>query len=210
MNPQALAANGDGVVVGDVLPGSPAADAHLQKGDVIRKFNGRDVKNFPELRSLVAQAELNKKIEVEVMRDGKPLKVSAELREQPPDSQTARAIPQPGQPNPSNPLPQPNAPDTTPDQDENNTNPFDSMRVSELTPDLAKRLDLPTGVHGVVVDAADFPELQRGDVIEEIDQQPVPSVNEFNKIVAGLDPDSTHVFSMCRHRVRSFIVVRPR
>jgi S1-C subfamily serine protease len=84
------------------------------------------------------------------------------------------------------------------------------MRVSELTTDLAKRLDLPTGVHGVVVDAADFPELQRGDVIEEIDQQPVTSVNEFNKIVAGLDPDRTHVFSMCRHRVRSFIVVRPR
>jgi serine protease Do len=210
VNPQNLAANEDGVVVGDVLPGSPAADAHLQKGDVIRKFNGRDVKNFPELRSLVAQAELNKKIEVEVMRDGKPLKVSAELREQPPDSQTARAIPQPGQPNPSNPLPQPNAPDTTPDQDESNTNPFGSMRVSELTPDLAKRLDLPTGVHGVVVDAADLPELQRGDVIEEIDQQPVTSANEFNKIVAGLDPDSTHVFSMCRHRVRSFIVVRPR
>ena len=212
VNPQTLAANGDGVVVGDVLPGSPAADAHLQKGDVIRKFNGRDVKNFPDLRSLVAQAELNKKIEVEVMRDGKPLNVSAELREQPPDSQTARAIPQPGQPNHSNPLPQPNAPDTTPDQDEreSNANLFGSMRVSELTPDLAKRLDLPTGVHGVIVDAADFPELQRGDVIEEIDQQPVTSVNEFNKVVAGLDPDSTHVFSMCRHRVRSFIVVRPR
>src|SRR5258705_1245238 len=148
VNPQNLTANEDGVIVGDVLPGSPAADAHLQKGDVIRKFNGRDVKNFPELRSLVAQAELNKKIEVEVMRDGKPLKGSAELREQPPDSQTARAIPQPGQPNPRNPLPQPNAPDTTPDQDESesNANPFGSMRVSELTPDLAKRLDLPTGV----------------------------------------------------------------
>src|SRR5213082_1045353 len=46
VNPQNLTANEDGVVVGDVLPGSPAADAHLQKGDVIRKFNGRDVKNF--------------------------------------------------------------------------------------------------------------------------------------------------------------------
>ena len=40
VNPQNLASNGDGVVVGDVLPGSPAADAHLQKGDVIRKFGG--------------------------------------------------------------------------------------------------------------------------------------------------------------------------
>ncbi|PYM01033.1 MAG: protease [Verrucomicrobia bacterium] len=168
VNPQNLASNGDGVVVGDVLPGSPAADAHLQKGDVIRKFNGRDVKNFPELRSLVAQA------------------------------------------NPSNPLPQPNAPDTNPDEDQSNTNPLGSIRVSELTADLARGLDLPTGVRGVVVDAADLAELQRGDVIEEIDQQPVTSVAEFNKLIAGLDPDSTHVFSMCRHRVRSFIVVRPR
>ena len=209
VNPQNLASNGDGVVVGDVLPGSPAADANLQKGDVIRKFNGRDVRNFPELRSLVAQAELNKKIDLEVMRDGKPLKVSAELREQPPDYQTARAIPRPGQPNPSNPLPQPNAPDTTPDEDQTTANPLGSIRVSELTADLARRLDLPAGVRGVVVDAADTPELQRGDVIEEIDQQPVTSVNEFNKLIAGLDPDSTHVFSMCRHRVRSFVVVRP-
>src|SRR5438034_8038175 len=175
VNPQNLASNDDGVVVGDVLPGSPAADAQLQKGDVIRKFNGRDVKNFPELRSLVAQAELNKKIDLEVIRDGKPLKVSAELREQPPDNQTARAIPRPGQPNPSNPLPQPNAPDTRPDEDQSNTNPLGSIRVSELTADLAKRLDLPTGVRGVVVDTADLPELQRGDVIEEIDQQPVTS-----------------------------------
>src|SRR5256714_11625050 len=44
----------DGVVVDDVLPKSPAAEAQLQKGDVIRKFDGRDIKNFPTLRSLVA------------------------------------------------------------------------------------------------------------------------------------------------------------
>src|SRR5216110_3007795 len=138
VNPQNLTENGEGVVIGDIVPGSPAADAHLQKGDVIRKFNGRDVKNFPELRSLVAQAELNKKIEVEVMRDGKPLKVSAELREQPADYQTARAIPRPGQPNPGNSLPpQPNAPDTTPDENDGDTNSFASVRVNDLTPELA-------------------------------------------------------------------------
>src|SRR5213078_2248755 len=107
VNPQNLTANEDGVVVGDVIPGSPAADAHLQKGDIIRKFNGREVRNFPQLRSLVAQAELNKKIDVEVVRDGKPLMVSTALREQPPDYATARVIPRPGQANPANPAPQP-------------------------------------------------------------------------------------------------------
>ncbi len=211
VNPQNLASDSDGVVVGGVLPGSPAEQAHLRQGDVIRKFNGRDVKTFPELRSLVAQAELNKKIDLEVMRDGKSLNVSTELREQPPDYQTARAIPRPGQPNPGNPLPpQPNTPDTTPDEGESDANALGSIQVSELTPNLVRQLDLPAGVRGVVVTAADSPELERGDVIEEVDQQPVTSVDEFNKLIAGLDPDGTHVLSMCRHRVRSFVVLRPR
>ena len=190
VNPQNPTENGEGVVIGDIVPGSPAADA--------------------QLRSLVAQAELNKKIDVEVERDGKSFTVSPELREQPPNYGTASVIPRPGQPNPTNPVPQPNAPDTTPDQEENNDNPLSLIRVSELTPDLAKRLDLPPGVRGVVVDQTDLSELQQGDVIEEIDQQPVTSVNDFNKLIANLDPDSTHIFSMCRHRVRSFVVVRPR
>src|SRR5205085_12211037 len=36
----------DGVVVDEVVPGSPAAEAHLQKGDVVRKFDGHEVKSF--------------------------------------------------------------------------------------------------------------------------------------------------------------------
>ena len=202
------ASDDNGALVGDVFPGSPAAGAGLVKGDVIRKFNGHEVKNFRELRSLVAQTELNKKIDVEIERDGKAKVVSTELREQPPDYQTARVIPRPGQPNPVNPLqPQPNAPDNEPDQEQGDA--LGSIRVQELTPDLARQLDLPGGVRGVVVTNSDSPELQRGDVIEEIDQQPVKSVAEFDKIVSGLDGDATHVLSMCRHRVRSFVVLRP-
>src|ERR1700738_3857347 len=58
----------EGVVIDDIVPGSPAAQAQLQKGDVIRKFNGHEVKSFPELRSLVSQVELNKNVELEVFR----------------------------------------------------------------------------------------------------------------------------------------------
>jgi len=205
----------DGVVVGYVVPNSPAADAHLQEGDVIRKFNGKEVRNFRDLRSLVAQTEINKKIDLEVVRDGKPLNVSTEIREQPPDYQTARVIPLPGQPNqpgsppPSQPSqPAPNGPNTP--EEETNGSAFASIRVGEVTPDLAKQLDLPAGVRGVVVTAAEGPELQRGDVIEEVDQQPVTSVAEFNKIAGSLEADAAHVLSVCRHRVRSFIVLRPR
>src|SRR5881227_1415876 len=73
----------EGVVVDDVVPGSPAAEAKLQKGDVIRKFEGRDVKTLPQLRTLISQVELNKKVELEIVRGGKPIKITAEIKEQP-------------------------------------------------------------------------------------------------------------------------------
>src|SRR6266498_5148896 len=78
-----------GVTVGEVVSGSPAEQAQLQRGDVIRKFNGRDVKNISALRSLLAQAELNKNAELEIVRGGKPLKVTTQIKEQPADYETS-------------------------------------------------------------------------------------------------------------------------
>src|SRR5438128_4106454 len=67
----------DGVVVDDIVPNSPATEAKLQKGDIIRKFDGHEVKNFLQLRSLISQVELNKNVELEIVREGKPMKVTA-------------------------------------------------------------------------------------------------------------------------------------
>src|SRR5256885_1198551 len=61
------------VVVDEIVPGSPAEDAHLQKGDVIRKFDGHDVKSFSDLRNLVSQVDLNKKVELEISRAAKSM-----------------------------------------------------------------------------------------------------------------------------------------
>src|SRR5881397_2882477 len=93
----------DGVTVADVLAGSPAAQAGVQPGDVIRKFDGREVKNFPTLRTLVAQTQLNKQVELEILRDGKPLKVKAQIKEQPIDNQTSGVVPRRNQPQPQSP-----------------------------------------------------------------------------------------------------------
>src|SRR6266849_4164822 len=43
----------EGVVVDEIVPGSPAEDARLQQGDVIRKFDGREVRSFADLRNLI-------------------------------------------------------------------------------------------------------------------------------------------------------------
>lgn len=201
----------DGVVVQDVVPGSPAATAQLRPGDVIQKFDGHDVKTFPELRSLVSQTELNQKIELEVLRNGKPMKVETELKEEPADFQIAGIAPG----NPRGPAPgpqvQPGTP-TSPNDDLQDEAPLAGIQVGELTPDLARRLDLPPNVHGVVVTNADqvSGQLRKGDVVEEVNQQPVTSVDEFRRAVATLDPNGPLVLSVCRGRTRSFVVVRAR
>jgi serine protease Do len=196
----------DGVTVADVLAGSPAAQAGVQPGDVIRKFDGREVKNFTALRTLVAQTQLNKQVELEILRDGKPLNVKAQIKEQPIDNQTLGAVPRRNQPQPQSPQ-QPNDQETV-------DSPLASIHVDELTSEKARQLDLPPNARGVLVTGVDpdsgVAELQKGDVIEEINQQPVASVSDYNRIAGSLDASQPQILSVCRHRARSFLVLRPR
>src|SRR5947199_4174749 len=196
----------EGVTVAEVMAGSPAAQAGVQPGDVVRKFDGHEVKNFSALRTLVAQTQLNKQVELEIVRDGKPLKVKAQIKEQPIDHDTARAVPRQNEPQPQTPR--------QPSDEEAASSPLAAIHVEELTPEMARQLDLPSNVQGVLVTGVDpdsgVAELQKGDVIEEINQQPVTSVSDYNKIAAALEPSQPQVLSVCRHRARSFLVLRPR
>ena len=192
----------EGVVVDEIVPGSPAEDARLQQGDVIRKFDGREVRSFADLRNLISQADLNKKVELEIVRAGKPMTVATQIKEQPVGYQTGRVTPQQ---TPTRP---------TPGEENESGNALAGIHVGQLTPDLARQLDLPNGVHGVVVTAVDpdagAADLQKGDVIEEVNQQAINSVADYNKIIQSLDTRQAQVLSVCRHRVRSFLVLRPR
>ncbi|MBA2622228.1 MAG: Do family serine endopeptidase [Chthoniobacterales bacterium] len=201
----------DGVVVEDVIPGSPAAEAQIQRGDLIRKFDGREVKSLGALRSLVSQVELNRKIELEVVRNGKPMKVETEIKEQPIDYLASRTAPrQPRQP--QNPQIPPQAPPGPDEEDLQDEAPLAGVNVQELTPDLARSLNVPAGVRGVVITSVNDSsgELRKGDVIEEVNQQPVTSVAEYRKVLGALDANGTHVLSVCRGRTRSFVVLRAR
>src|SRR4051812_37011585 len=105
IQPDETSLDTDGVTVAEVMPGSPAAQAGVQPGDVIRKFDGREVKNFTALRTFVAQTPLNKQVELDIVRAGKPVKMTTKIKEQPIDYQTSVVPPgqkqpqqRPGQP----------------------------------------------------------------------------------------------------------------
>jgi serine protease Do len=195
-----------GVIVDDVIPDSPAEEAGMKKGDVIRKVDGHEVKTFNELKTLVTQVELNKKVEIEVDRGGKPLKLTAAIKEAPVDYKTTRVNPR------ESPAPPRRQTPPAPDDQTDEAGVLAAIEVGELTPDMARRLDLPKGVRGVMVTKVsdDESELRTGDVIEEVNQQPVTSVAEYKRVASSLDPNETQVLSVCRHRTRSFVVLRPK
>ncbi len=68
-----------GVIITDVVKGSPADKAGLKAGDVIIKVDDREIKNSLQLRSYVQSKAPGEKIDITIIRDGKKKKLKATL-----------------------------------------------------------------------------------------------------------------------------------
>lgn len=187
-----------GAAVVDVVAGSPAEKAGLQSGDVIRTFNGHPVTDILALRSRVAELELDAKVELGVLRGGKMVTLSTTVAEAPPESPVQRAPQQsvvPKAPGPRSPAEQ---------------HPLAALQVGEISAGL--RDALPPDVNGVAViqiqptsPLAD--KLRVGDVIEEMNRQPMRRVEDFERAVQALGRDDKALLLVCRGRSRAFVVV---
>jgi serine protease Do len=80
-----------GALVAQVTPNSPAAKAGLERGDVIVRFGDKAIEKMRELPRAVAAAAPGKKVEIEVVRDGKHLKKSVEVAKLKEDKPERRA-----------------------------------------------------------------------------------------------------------------------
>ncbi|NTW53090.1 MAG: DegQ family serine endoprotease [Chlorobiaceae bacterium] len=69
----------EGVLVGTVIEGSPAARAGLKTGDVVLDFNGRKVASAAELRNDIANQAPGSSVDIQVNRDGRPLTLTSRL-----------------------------------------------------------------------------------------------------------------------------------
>ena len=68
-----------GVLVSNVEPKSPADKAGLQQYDLITKFDGKEIENMSQFRTAVAFSPYGKKIPLEIIRNGKPMKLEVVL-----------------------------------------------------------------------------------------------------------------------------------
>ena len=69
----------NGILVSSVEAKSPAAKAGLQQYDLITKFDGKEVENVSQFRTAVAFSPYGKKIPLEIIRNGKPMKLEVVL-----------------------------------------------------------------------------------------------------------------------------------
>jgi serine protease Do/serine protease DegQ len=72
-------ASATGALVSQVVEGSPADRAGIRTGDVITSVNGQPVKSNSELRNTIGLRRVGDKIEIGLVRDGKPVKVTATI-----------------------------------------------------------------------------------------------------------------------------------
>ncbi len=80
----------NGAVVDEIPADGPASNSPLQIGDVIRKWNGKDVRTFNTLYSMIAMTSQNSVAKVDVLRNGQPLTLEVQVVERPPEEYLLR------------------------------------------------------------------------------------------------------------------------
>jgi serine protease Do len=168
-----------GALIADVVKAGPADKAGVKPGDVVVALNGRPVTDNNQLTRDVGAIPPNQNVRLDLVRDGKQRQVEVKLAERPDERETtARAG---GQGN----------------DGEKSGGDLLGVRVQDLTPQMAQRARVDADTKGVVITdvAPDSPAAQAGldpgDVILEINRQPVASVADYKKVVSKLKKGET-------------------
>jgi serine protease Do len=170
-----------GVTISDVTQGGPAAKAGLKAGDTIVSVDGKPIKNGNDLVSDIASRKPGTAVKLGYVRNGKQESATVTVGER--SKVFAARLGEQGQGN-------------------EETEPTESklgVTVGSVTPEIADQLDIPAN-KGVIVQSvkpgsfADDVNLSRGDVILEVNKQPVNSVEDFQRIQSQLKSGQDVVF----------------
>ncbi len=163
----------EGVLVGQVHPGTGAEKAGLASGDIIKSVDDKPVKNVNELVREIQRKKVGQKVKLNVIRDGKPMTIEVTTTAMPEKVEMAK------------------------EKEEEGTL---GAKVQELTPQLATRYRISGIKHGVVVigvedgSIADEIGLQEGDVILEINRKKIDNLKDFNKAIKDANLEKGNPF----------------
>jgi serine protease Do len=170
-----------GITVSNVVAGSPADRAGLKVGDTIVSVDGKPIKNGDELVADIASRKPGQKVNLGYIRNQQKQEAAVTVADR--AKLFASRLGEEEE----------NGEESTPKQSKL------GATVRALTPEMADRLNVPSG-SGVVVQEvkpgsfADDIGLSRGDVVLEINKQKVNSEDDFDRIQAGLKSGQDVVF----------------
>lgn len=186
------APNAHGALVNQVNAGSPAQSAGIKPYDVITSFNGEKVSNGSDLQVVAGAAAPNSVAKVGILRDGKPLTVSVSMGDYANAPGSGEAA-------------------SSDSGDDSHGTPKLGISVTPLTPNLRSQLQLPDDVNGLVVESvtpsgpAMIAGLSQGDVIEQVNQHPVSTVEGLRRQLEAV-PAGRSVLLMVHRSNGNFII----
>ena len=163
----------NGAVIGLVNAGGPGDKAGMKVADIVTEFNGKTVTDSKSLIDMVVHTSPGTTVPVKVVRDGKALSLNVTIEELNVDDELRQSQPTRVEP------------DAKPEPKETGF----GMTIEPLTPQLARRLQVPSGRGGAVVSdmdprgAAAQGGLSPGDVILSINGHAISSADEAIKVL---------------------------
>jgi serine protease Do len=182
--------NLQGALIGEVTDGGAADAAGLKTGDVIVEFDGKNVPDSRKLKLMVGQVSPGSKVDVKVLRQGKEKKLAVTLKE----------------------APEPRLAGAPQNESKEDTGALKGVGVGDINPATRRQYQLPSDLQGALVtqvdpDSASFEAgLRQGDVIQEINRQPVRNAAEAVEACREAKGDRTLVRVWSRGGSR-FVVV---
>src|SRR6267143_2958484 len=185
-----------GVVVRTIEADAPASKSDLRPFDVITHVDGTPIDSDSQLQHEILKKKIGQSVQLSVWRKGQAVKVPIKTGELP--NEIAQA---------SNTLPIQPAPPT-----QESVGKF-GLQVQELTKDVAERLHLPVQQGVVVTDVEDSSiaaaqDIQREDVITEVDGKSVTNVKSFREALNKADPKRGVLLYLDRQGIKTFAVLK--
>jgi len=174
----------EGVLVRQVENDSPASRAGLLPGDVIVAFNGTEIKTSNQLSDLVTGTAPGTRVHMKIYRNGQPQMIDTTITELHLEGQTS-------------------GPTTS--------GASFGLTLSDVTPDMARRLGLPAGTNGAIVEAvqpgsaADDAGVEPGDVILAVNRQPVHGASQAADALRQVGQGQTAFLLISRRGTQLFI-----
>ena len=169
----------EGVLVGQVHPGTGAEKAGLLSGDIVRSVDDKAVKDVTELVKEIQKKKVGQKVKLSLLRDGKEMTIVV----------TTTSMEE--------------KPEVAKEEEEGEEEKL-GARVQELTPQLASRYGITGVKRGVLIlgieagSLADDIGLKEGDVILEVNRKKIETIKDFEKGIKDADFEKGILFHIHR------------